>query len=220
MAEHVCKIIFAYQFNNESIRILLAALASGHRQLDAFVASTFQRAMLRQVRFSGLVFNHPEQIKWNSSKRRFFNSGAAAKSEYDEGEGEDNTSADLNQTQVDAPGFPKKPNSCLVTTYGHSCTSYQRIICVFMRNSSFLHSLTERVDYSLWAYENYPEDPLVCMSLAIASPSRMMQRQADNRHHMIAQVGSVHSSPRTDSEFLPGPGVHVAIQETPYPGPR
>ena len=89
-----------------------------------------------------------------------------------------------------------------------------------MQGGSFLHSLTEHVDYLLQAYENCPEDPLVCMSLAIASLSRAMQRQADNRHHMIAQVGSVHSSPRTDSEFLLGFGVHVAIQETPCSGPR
>ena len=106
MVEHGRKMIFAYQFNNEPIRILLAALASGYRRLDAFVASTFQKAMLREVRFSDLAFSHPEQIKWNSPKRRFFNSAAAAKSECDEWEGEDDTGADLNQTQVDILGFP------------------------------------------------------------------------------------------------------------------
>ena len=75
------------------------------------------------------------------------------------------------------------------------------------------------VDYLLQAYENCPEDPLICMSLAIASLSRAMQRQADNRHHMIAQVGFVHRSPRADSELSPGLGVHVAIQGAPCSGP-
>ncbi|KAF9642568.1 hypothetical protein BDM02DRAFT_2050166 [Thelephora ganbajun] len=132
VVEHGRKIIFTYQFNNEPIRILLAALASGHRQLDAFVASAFQKAMLREVRFSDLASSHPEQIKWNSSKHRFFNSAAIAKSEYDEeGEGEDDTSADPNQMQVDAPSLPKKPNPLLVTMYGQSCTSYQSAICMF-----------------------------------------------------------------------------------------
>jgi len=61
-------------------------------------------------------------------------------------------------------------------------------LACFMRGSPFLHSLTERVDYSLQAHGNCPKDPLVRMSLAVASLPRTMQRQADNRHHMIAQV--------------------------------
>lgn len=136
VVEHGRKIIFTYQFNNEPIRVLLASLASGHRQLDAFVASAFQKAMLREVRFSDLACNHPEQIKWNPSKRRFFSVSASSKSEYDdEGEGEDDTGADPSQMQVDAPSLPKKPNPLLVTMYGQSCTSYQSAICTFRRRS-------------------------------------------------------------------------------------
>ena len=133
VVEHSRKIIFAYQFNSEPIRILLAALASGHRQLDAFVASAFQKAMLREIRFSDLAFSHPEQIKWNSSKRRFFSASATSKSEYDdEGEGEDN-GVDSNQMQVDVPSLPKKLNPLLVTMYGQCCTSYQSAICGFRK---------------------------------------------------------------------------------------
>lgn len=68
-----------------------------------------------------------------------------------------------------------------------------RYVCSVQGGSS-LSPLTECVDYLLQAYENCPEDPVVCISLAIASLSRAMQRQADNRHHMIAQVGSFRSS--------------------------
>ena len=114
-------IIFAYQFNDEQIRILLAVLASGYHQFDVLVAFMSQRAMLREVRFSGLVL---EQTKWNSSKRRFFNLAAAAKSECDEGEAKDDTSTDPNKTQVDTPGFPYQPNPLLVIMYGQSYTSY------------------------------------------------------------------------------------------------
>ena len=132
VVEHGRKIIFTYQFNNEPIRILLASLASGHRQLDAFVASAFQKAMLREVRFSDLACNHPEQIRWNPSKRRFFSVSTTSKGEYDdEGEVEDDTGADSNQMQIDAPNLPKKPNPLLVTMYGQSCTSYQSAICTF-----------------------------------------------------------------------------------------
>ena len=144
---HFCKIILVCQFNNEPSRILLAALVSGNRKLDAFVSSTFQKVVLHEVRFSDLAFSHPEQIKWNPSKRRFFNSAAAAKSEYDdEGEGEDDTNVDLNPVQVNAPDLPKKPNRLLVTVYRPVRATRAQLAC-FMRGSSFLHLLTERVGY-------------------------------------------------------------------------
>ena len=41
--------------------------------------------------------------------------------------------------------------------------------------------------YLLHAYDYCPEDPLVCLCLAVASIGRAMQRQADNRHHLITQ---------------------------------
>ena len=175
VVEHGRKIIFTYQFNNEPIR--------RHRQLDAFVASAFQKAMLREVRFSDLACNSPDQV----------NSAATSKNEYDdEVEGGDDASTDPNQMQVDPPSFPNKPNPLLVTMYGQSYTSYQSAMCKLQYDSP-LPSLTKRVDYYylLQAYENCPEDPVVCTSLANTSLSRAMQRQADNRYHMIAQVGSV-----------------------------
>lgn len=42
--------------------------------------------------------------------------------------------------------------------------------------------------YLLHAYEYCEVDPMICLCLAIASVGRAMQRQADNRHHLIAQV--------------------------------
>ena len=33
-----------------------------------------------------------------------------------------------------------------------------------------------------------PDDAVVCLSLAVASIARAMQRQADNRQHLIAQA--------------------------------
>lgn len=44
------------------------------------------------------------------------------------------------------------------------------------------------VVYLLLAYDHFPDDPVICLCLAIASFGRAMQRQADNRHHLIAQV--------------------------------
>lgn len=42
--------------------------------------------------------------------------------------------------------------------------------------------------YLLHAYDHCPDDPLICLCLAIASLGRAMQRQADNRNHLITQV--------------------------------
>lgn len=42
--------------------------------------------------------------------------------------------------------------------------------------------------YLLHAYDYCPDDPMVNLCLAVASMGRAMQRQADNRHHLIAQA--------------------------------
>lgn len=42
------------------------------------------------------------------------------------------------------------------------------------------------------AYEQEPAEPVICLALAVACIGRAMQRQADNRHHMIIQVSRFH----------------------------
>jgi len=181
---HLCKIIFAYQFNNEPSRILLAALVSGDRQLDAFVVSTFQKVMLHEVQLSDLAFSHPEQTKWNSQKSRFFSSAAAAKNEYDdEGEGEDDTSVDLNPVQVNAPGLPMKPSPLLVAMYRQSCTSYQSAARVFYARQLF-PSLTGRTRRLIITGVRKLPQGSIC---PYVSGNRFATScDADNRHHMIA----------------------------------
>ena len=44
------------------------------------------------------------------------------------------------------------------------------------------------VVYLLHAYDYCPDDPMICLCLAIASAGRAMQRQSDNRHHLVVQV--------------------------------
>lgn len=44
--------------------------------------------------------------------------------------------------------------------------------------------------YLLLAYDYCPDDPMICLCLAIASIGRAMQRQSDNRHHLVIQVSS------------------------------
>lgn len=42
--------------------------------------------------------------------------------------------------------------------------------------------------YLLQAFGHCPNDPVICLSLAVASLGRAMQRQADNRNYMVVQV--------------------------------
>jgi general transcription factor 3C polypeptide 3 (transcription factor C subunit 4) len=86
--------------------------------------------------------------------------------------------------------MPTKNNPVIITLYGQMCLaskSYQSAICKFADYSEELLVTIFSV-YLLHAYDYCPEDPVVCLSLAIASLGRAMQRQSDNRHHMIAQV--------------------------------
>lgn len=48
--------------------------------------------------------------------------------------------------------------------------------------------LTDELVYLLHGYDYCQEDPVICLCLALASLGRAMQRQADNRNHLIAQV--------------------------------
>jgi general transcription factor 3C polypeptide 3 (transcription factor C subunit 4) len=47
--------------------------------------------------------------------------------------------------------------------------------------------------YLLQAYDAQPRDAMICLDLAVACLGRAMQRQADNRHHLIVEVGMIFS---------------------------
>ena len=44
------------------------------------------------------------------------------------------------------------------------------------------------VVYLLRAYDYCSDDPMICLCLAMASAGHAMQRQSDNRHHLVVQV--------------------------------
>jgi len=48
--------------------------------------------------------------------------------------------------------------------------------------------------YLLHAYDYCADDPMICLCLAIASIGRAMQRQSDNRHHLVVQVSEASGS--------------------------
>lgn len=125
--------INVHQFNNEPIRILLAGLASGLHQTDSFIASPFQKHMLREVKFADLAARNKDQMRWNPRTRRFGIIGGGKVVDEDEDEaGEETIVGEDNQPVSDIPKAPSKQNPVILTLYGQFCVtakSYQSAIC-------------------------------------------------------------------------------------------
>ncbi|KAG2139828.1 uncharacterized protein EDB93DRAFT_1241934 [Suillus bovinus] len=194
--EQCRKIINTHQFNNEAFRLLLVSLASGHHPTDPFVSSTLQKHTLRELRIHDAAVKTPELMKWNPVGRKY-NVSSSGKEEPSKVDEEVDEEAEIpgpmesNATEKTAVRMPTKNNPIIVTLYGQmslAAKSYQSAICKLV--SLF------RI-YLLHAYDYCPEDPVVCLSLAIASLGRAMQRQSDNRHHTIAQGMAFLSQYRT-----------------------
>ncbi|KAG2056694.1 TPR-like protein [Suillus hirtellus] len=184
--EQCRKMINTHQFNNEAFRLLLVSLASGHHPTDPFVSSTLQKHTLRELRLHDAAVKTPELMKWNAIGRKY-NLSSSGKEEPSKAEEEVDDEAEIpgpaenNATEKTAIRMPTKHNPIIVTLYGQmslAAKSYQSAICKLVYLSRI---------YLLHAYDYCPEDPVVCLSLAIASLGRALQRQSDNRHHMIAQ---------------------------------
>ncbi len=196
------KLVNAHQFNNEPLRILVASLASGLHSTDAFLASTLSKHMLRELRAHDAALKNPDGLRWNPVLKRY-GVGSKVDDDEDEGidaghaggetvgkEGQDTTGAQGEQPR---PRLPTKENPVGVAVYGQICLaakSYQSALCECGRIIPNIFCSMILTVYLLHAYDYCPHDPLICLCLAIASIGRAMQRQADNRHHLIAQVDS------------------------------
>jgi len=211
VVEQCRKIITHNQFDDEPLRILMASLASGLRSTDAFITSTLQKHLFREMKLSDTAVKHPEVLKWNNTNKRYAPTGGTGrKGGVAEDDGEDGAEDDVDENDmvVDTPhpstsgdkGFgrpqlPTKSNPVIITIYGQICIaakSYQSAICKWA-----IYSILSDSDIDFWgsvyllhAYDYYPEDPMICLCLAIASVGRAMQRQSDNRHHLVIQVFS------------------------------
>jgi general transcription factor 3C polypeptide 3 (transcription factor C subunit 4) len=70
--------------------------------------------------------------------------------------------------------IPTKNNPIIIAIYGQICIAAK--------------SYQSAIFYLLHAYDYCPNDPMICLCLAIASVGRAMQRQSDNRHHLVTQA--------------------------------
>ncbi|KAF8631751.1 hypothetical protein AX15_002207 [Amanita polypyramis BW_CC] len=187
VVEHARKLITTHQFNNEPFRILLASLSSGLRATDAFITSTLQKHLFREMKMADAAVKNPELLRWNPVNKRYAlatqgkspGTGGGGVGGEEEDVGEDDVddvatgTGSIGGEVVGAPKIPTKHNPIIVTIYGQ--------ICIAAR------SYQSAIFYLLHAYDYCPDDPMICLCLAIASIGRAMQRQSDNRHHLVAQ---------------------------------
>ncbi|KAG5653250.1 hypothetical protein H0H81_001507 [Sphagnurus paluster] len=175
VVEQARKLITMHQFNNEPQRILIAVLSSGLRPTDAFITSTLQKHLFREMKLADLAVKNPEVLRWNPLNKRYAPT-AAVKTEPGDGAEEDAADAvpAAVEKDVKVTEIPTKYNPIIVTIYGQICIAAK--------------SYQSAIFYLLHAYDYCPEDPMICLCLAIASIGRAMQRQSDNRHHLITQA--------------------------------
>ncbi|KAH9921621.1 TPR-like protein [Fomitopsis serialis] len=166
------KLINAYQFNNEPLRILVASLGSGLRATDAFLASTLSKHLLREIKLADAALRKPDAVRWNSTLRRY-GLGSSKSGDGDDVDEEDDAPREGSTVSEEKASLPTKGNPVNVAVYGQICLAAK--------------SYQSALFYLLHAYDYCPDDPLICLCLAIASFGRAMQRQADNRNHLITQ---------------------------------
>ncbi|KZT05046.1 TPR-like protein [Laetiporus sulphureus 93-53] len=169
------KLINAYQFNNEPLRVLVASLGSGLRPTDAFLVSTLTKHLLRELKLGDMALKNKDALRWNHILRRYGQTGGQKA-----GDAEDVDEDDIDEvagegapTAVDKSGLPTKGNPVSIAVYGQICLAAR--------------SYQSALFYLLHAYDYCPDDPMICLCTAIASFGRAMQRQADNRNHLITQ---------------------------------
>ncbi|KAJ4480918.1 hypothetical protein J3R30DRAFT_3462311 [Lentinula aciculospora] len=197
VVEQCRKLISSNQFNNELYRLLLASLSSGLRPTDSFITSTLQKFFFREMKLSDVAVKDSGLLKWNVALKRWapilpstLSSGGRKDRDRDrdkdkDKDGEDEIGGEDSDgggggtgendiaSLINRPALPTKDNPLTVAIYGQMCIAAK--------------SYQSAIFYLLHAYDYCPEDPMIALSLAIASVGRAMQRQSDNRHHLIAQ---------------------------------
>ncbi|THV03835.1 TPR-like protein [Dendrothele bispora CBS 962.96] len=177
VVEQCRKLITQNQFNNEMYRLLMASLSSGLRPTDFFITSTLQKFLFREMKLIDMATNNPDALKWNPINKRYAPAPTGRKSADVQDEPEDDSDGPgddvVSTANPEKLTLPTKNNPLVVAIYGQMCVAAK--------------SYQSAIFYLLHAYDYCPNDPMICLSLAIASIGRAMQRQSDNRHHLIAQ---------------------------------
>ncbi len=206
--EHCQKLFKDHQFNNDPFRFLLAALSNGGLDAnEAFVATNFQKVALREMRlWEANARGDPLVLRQNGARWIAIQSDEVVDDDENPGV-EDGTSmkkgkkaesrtpksfTPLEHSPI--PVRPKKMSPLVYSCYGYvmlCARSYQsaKCLCHPLLDGEFFDA--HDAGYLLQAHALQPRDPVICLSLAITCIGRAMQRQADNRHHLIVEVSIV-----------------------------
>ncbi|KAJ7159083.1 TPR-like protein [Mycena crocata] len=182
VVEQVRKFLMSHQFHNDPVRIMLAVFGSGSRATDAFVASAFQKFLHRELRLSHAAANTPDAVMWSKMNKRFSlhcvdGGGDEAEEEGANDGGEEQKPARARGRGKNLPQLPdiaRKNNPVAFALYGQICLATK--------------SFQSAMFYLLMAYDYCQDDPLIALSIIVASLGRAVQRQCDNRHHLVTQA--------------------------------
>ncbi|KAL1761213.1 hypothetical protein FB107DRAFT_255088 [Schizophyllum commune] len=176
VVEQTRKIVYTHQFSDEPIRLLLASLASGLRPTDAFIRATLQKFLFREMKLRDAASVTPDLVRWVPGRRWTYAGGAGGAKGEEEDDDEDKGEKEEVAGTAERPSLPKEYSPVNMIAYGMTCVAAKS------------YQSAHRLGYLLHAYDYSPDDPVLCLLLAIASLGRAMQRQADNRHHLVAQA--------------------------------
>lgn len=116
----------------------MAVLSSGLRPTDAFIMSTLQKHLFREMKLADISVKNPEVLKWNPLNKRY---AATAQVKAGEDQDDDDDAEDVGGGVAETdntsdksklPEIPTKQNPILVAMYGQICIaakSYQSAIC-------------------------------------------------------------------------------------------
>lgn len=129
----------AHQFHNDPMRIMMAALGSGLEPTDAFLASTFQKFLHREVKMFDAAVNNPDSLVWSIQGKRFSNKSVGGAEGFEDDEDtdqeEDQKPSVGRKKKHRAPRLPEiatKPNPIVLALYGQVCLvakSFQSALC-------------------------------------------------------------------------------------------
>ncbi|KAG8773624.1 transcription factor TFIIIC subunit tfc4 [Ceratobasidium sp. 428] len=175
IVEYGRKMVGRYQFSNDALRLFLASLGGGLAAAEAFVDSALQKFLFREMTlFERAAKGEPATFVGGGRNRWDFGSGKGDNEDDDDAEPAAPAKASSSAAASNpSPVLPTKESPVYISAYAQI--------------SGGTRSYQTEIYYLFKAYDLEPNDPVICLSLGTACIGRSMQRQADNRNHMVAQ---------------------------------
>ncbi|KAJ7633881.1 TPR-like protein [Mycena polygramma] len=166
VVEQSRKLLMAHQFHNGPLRIMVSALGSGAQPADAFLASTLQKFLHRELKMFDAAANNPESLVDRRADVE------------DEDEEQERAEDEEERKPVIAKGRRKRQRAPRPPEIAKAPNPIMCLVAKSFQSAMF---------YLLMAFDHC-QDPMISICMTVASLRRAMQRQCDNRHHLITQA--------------------------------